>query len=77
YAMLPNSYFGGHTPENLSKLADVEACLKSPDCIWYEEKTTGFVFDHGEYRVILEEDRVGGEHDGIGLYGTYDERILE
>jgi hypothetical protein len=77
YAMLPNSYFGGHTPENLSKLADVEACLKSPDCIWYEEKTTGFVFENGGYKVILEEDRVGGEHDGIGLYGTYTERILE
>ena len=77
YAMLPNSYFGGHTPDNISKLADVEACLKSPDCIWYEEKTTGFVFADGEYRVILEEDRVGGEHDGIGLYGTYTERILE
>lgn len=55
----------------------MEACLKSPDCIWYEEKTTGFVFDGGEYRVILEEARVGGEHDGIGLYGTYNERILE
>ncbi|MBQ2725910.1 MAG: hypothetical protein IJF78_09400, partial [Clostridia bacterium] len=77
YAMLPNSYFGGHTPDNISKLADVEACLKSPDCIWYEEKTTGFLFEDGEYRVILEQDRVGGEHDGIGLYGTYTERILE
>lgn len=70
YAMLPNSYYGGHTVENLDKLADVLNCLSSPDNIWYEDKTTGFRFQDGAYRVILEEPRVGGEHDGVDLYGV-------
>lgn len=70
YAMLPNSYYGGHTVENLDKLADVLNCLSSPDNIWYEDKTTGFRFQDGAYRVILEEPRVGGEHDGTDLYGV-------
>lgn len=70
YAMLPNSYYGGHTVENIDKLADVLNCLSSPDNIWYEDKTTGFRFEDGAYRVILEEPRVGGEHDGVDLYGV-------
>ncbi len=70
YAMLPNSYYGGHTVENLDKLADVLNCLSSPDNIWYEDKTTGFRFQDGAYRVILEEPRIGGEHDGVDLYGV-------
>lgn len=69
YAMLPNSYYGGHTVENIAKLMLVVDRLSSPDNIWYEEQTTGFRFEDGEYRVILEEARVGGEHDGINLYG--------
>lgn len=70
YAMLPNSYYGGHTVENIDKLADVLNCLSSPENIWYEDKTTGFRFEDGAYRVILEEPRVGGEHDGVDLYGV-------
>ncbi len=70
YAMLPNSYYGGHTVENTDKLMDVVNCLASPDNIWYEERTTGFRFEDGRYQVILEEERVGGEHDGVNLYGV-------
>lgn len=69
YAMLPNSYYGGHTVENLPKLKDVETRLASKDYLWYEDKTTGFRFEDGKYCVILEKERVGGEHDGTNLYG--------
>ena len=40
YAMLPNSYFGGHTPENLPKLAEVLCHLSSPECITYSDVTS-------------------------------------
>ncbi len=70
YAMLPNSYYGGHTAENIDKLEDVVNCLSSPDNIWYGDRTTGFRFEDGIYRVILEEACVGGEHDGTNLYGV-------
>lgn len=68
--MLPNSYYGGHTAENIDKLEDVVNCLSSPDNIWYGDRTTGFRFEDGIYRVILEEACVGGEHDGTNLYGV-------
>ncbi|MBO5273596.1 MAG: hypothetical protein J6I45_03170 [Clostridia bacterium] len=69
YALMPNSYFGSHTPENTPKLADVIAHLASPDNIWYEEVTTGIYLEKGEFKVFLEEAQVGGESDGIDLYG--------
>ena len=69
WAMLPNSYFGGHTPENEPKRREVEACLRDPGNIWYEDRTTVFRFEDGEYKVVRELDRVGGEHDGVDLLG--------
>jgi hypothetical protein len=70
WAMLPNSYFGGHTPENTPKLADVIEHLEKPENIRYEEKTTVFTFENGEYKVIGEEDLIGGKWDGVDLYGV-------
>ena len=70
YAMLPNSCYAGHTVENEPKLAEVVALLPDPANLWYEDKTTVFQFIDGKYQVVLEEDRVGGEHDGTDLYGN-------
>lgn len=70
WAMLPNSYFGGHTPENTPKLADVIGHLASPENIYYEEKTTVFRFEDGKYTVLYEEDLIGGEWDGVDLCGV-------
>lgn len=67
YAMLPNDYHGGHSGNNKEKLQDVINCLASPDNIWYEDQTTGFRFENGEYHVILEEPLVGGVHDRVML----------
>ena len=69
WAMLPNSFFAGHTPENDPKRREVEACLSDPANLWYEDKTTVFRFEGGEYRAVKQLDRVGGEHDGTDLYG--------
>lgn len=69
YAMLPNSHYGGNEGANHDKLMDVVNCLASPDNLWYEDQTTGFRFEDGRFHVILEEPRVGGEHDGVDLYG--------
>ncbi|MBE6724138.1 MAG: hypothetical protein E7576_02910 [Ruminococcaceae bacterium] len=69
WAMLPNSVFGGHTPENDPKRREVEAVLADPANLWYEDKTTVFRFEDGQYKVVRELDRVGGEHDGTDLLG--------
>jgi len=69
YALMPNSYFGSHTPENTPKLADVISHLASEENIWYEEKTTAFRFEEGKFTVLYEEDCIGGEWDGVNLYG--------
>ncbi len=72
YAMLPNTYYGGHVGNNKDKLQDVIDHLADPGNIWYEEQTTGFRFaDDGKYNVILERPLVGKDHDGIGYYGKY------
>ena len=67
YAMLPNSYFGGHTPENLPKLADVINRLPDENNIWYSERTTGFEFIDGKYTKVIDEDLIGKDYDGSGF----------
>ncbi len=67
HAMLPNSYFGAHTPENLPKLDDVLKCLSDPDNISYSDTTSGFAFIDGEYSKILERERVGNDYDFSGF----------
>ena len=73
WAMLPNSYFGAHTPENTPKLADVIAHLAAPENIRYEEKTTIFTFADGKYTVIGEEELIGDKWDGVDLLGVQHE----
>lgn len=72
YAMVPNSRYGGNAGSNHDKLMDVVRRLPSRENLWYEDRTTGFRFEEGRYRVILEEDVVGGEHDGTGLLEARD-----
>ncbi len=67
HAMLPNSYFGSHTPENLPKLAEVICHLESPDCISYSDTTSGFRFEHGKFKKFLTLPRIGGEYDFSGF----------
>lgn len=67
YAMLPNSYFAGHTPENLPKLADVIKRLSDENNIWYSERTTGFEFIGRDYVKVIDEDLIGREYDGSGF----------
>lgn len=67
YAMVPNSRYGGNAGINHQKLMDVIMRLPSPDNLWYEDRTTGFRFEAGCYKMILEEDLVGGEYDGADL----------
>lgn len=71
YAMLPNSYYGGHAGSNENKLQDVLNHLSSQDNIWYGDCTTGFRFDNGQYKVILQRSLIGKDHDGIDFYGNY------
>lgn len=67
-AMLPNSYFGGHTPENTPKLAGVIKHLSGEDNIYYEgEATDGFAVVDGEWKRVSSEPVVGGEYDGSGF----------
>ena len=66
YAMLPNSYFGGHTPENLPKLEQVICHLSSPESISYSDTTSGFRFVDGKYVKFLEEPSTGTEYDFSG-----------
>ncbi len=66
-AMLPNSFFGGHTPENTPKLADVLAHLSTPDNIYYEgEATYGFAVVDGVWKKVEEYPLIGGEYDNSG-----------
>ena len=69
WAMLPNSCYAGHTSDNDPKRREVEACLPDPANLWYEDVTTVFRFEDGQYRVVRQLDRVGGEHDGTDLLG--------
>ena len=67
-AMLPNSYFGGHTPENTPKLAGVIKHLETPDNIYYEgEGTYGFEVVDGKWKKVYEAPVTGGEYDHSGF----------
>ncbi|MBQ8288426.1 MAG: hypothetical protein IJX76_06610 [Clostridia bacterium] len=66
-ALMPNSYFGSHTPENLPKLATVLQYVEN-DQIYYEgEGTVGFAVVDGKFQVVYEAPVVGGEYDFSGI----------
>ena len=67
-AMLPNSYFGGHTPENTPKLEGVLKHLSPRDNIYYEgEGTYGFEPAENGWRLTYSAPVIGGEYDGAPL----------
>ncbi|MBQ8383522.1 MAG: hypothetical protein IJX47_09990 [Clostridia bacterium] len=66
-ALMPNSYFGSHTPENLPKLATVLKYVEN-DQIYYEgEQTVGLAVVDGKLTVVYEAPVVGGEYDFSGM----------
>lgn len=66
-ALMPNSYYGSHTPENLPKLATVLKYVEN-DQIYYEgEGTVGLAVVDGRFRVVYEAPVVGGEYDFSGM----------
>ncbi len=66
-ALLPNSYFGGHTPENTPKLETVLKYVEN-DQIYYEgEGTVGLAVVDGKFQVIYEAPVIGKEYDHSGM----------
>ncbi len=66
-ALMPNSYFGSHTPENLPKLATILKYVEN-DQIYYEgEDTVGLAVENGKFQVVHRLDLVGGEYDFSGI----------
>ena len=65
-AVMPNSYFGAHTPENLGKLAGVLKWLKD-DQIYYEgEGTDGFAATEHGFEHVENLPVIGGPYDESG-----------
>lgn len=66
-ALMPNSYFGSHTPENLPKLQTVLDYVEN-DQIYYEGSATyGFAVVDGKLTMIYEAPLIGGEYDFSGI----------
>ncbi len=68
-ALLPNSWYAGHTYDNDLKRIVVEDSLANSDSIWCEDKTTVFRFEDGRFKAVRELPLVGGPHDGVDLLG--------
>ena len=65
--LMPNSYFGSHTPENLPKLETILKYMEN-DQIYYEGSgTVGLAVVDGKLTVVYEADLVGGEYDFSGI----------
>ena len=67
-AVMPNSYFGAHTPENLGKLAGVLKWLKDDEQIYYEgQGTDGFIAAENGFAHVEHLSLIGGPYDGSGF----------
>ncbi len=65
--LMPNSYFGCHTPENTPKLATILQYVEN-DQIYYEGYATyGFVVENGKFIKVYEAPVIGGEYDFSGI----------
>lgn len=65
-AMLPNSYFGAHTPENLAKLDGVLKHVKENQIYYEGQETYGFAVTESGWKQIERVPLVGGVYDGSG-----------
>ena len=62
-ALMPNSYFGSHTPENLPKLATVLEYVKDEQIYYEGSATYGFAVVDGKLTAVFEAPVIGGEYD--------------
>jgi hypothetical protein len=65
-AMLPNSYFGGHTPENTPKLESVLTFVENGQIYYEGEGTNGFLVDQDHLTCFYSAPVVGTVYDGSG-----------
>ncbi len=66
-ALMPNSYYGSHTPDNTPKLESVLAYVENGQIYYEGAGTVGLAVRDGAFRVIYEAPVVGGEYDGSGI----------
>ena len=65
--LMPNSYFGSHTPENLPKLETILKYMEN-DQIYYEGSgTVGLAVVDDKLTVVYEAELIGGEYDFSGI----------
>lgn len=62
-AMMPNSYFGCHTPENLPKLATLMQFVKNGQIYYEGSETTAFEAGENGFVKVGEYPLVGGPYD--------------
>lgn len=66
-AVMPNSYFGAHTPENIGKLAGVLKWLKDDEIYYEGQGTDGFVATENGFEHVENLPVIGGPYDGSGF----------
>ena len=66
-ALMPNSYFGSHTPENLPKLETVLKYVEDEQIYYEGSATYGFAVVDGKLTVVYETPIIGGEYDFSGI----------
>ena len=65
-AMLPNSYFGAHRPENLPKLDSVLKYVKDNQIYYESDGTDAFVVTEDGWKQVERTPLIGGEYDYSG-----------
>lgn len=65
-AILPNSYFGAHTPENVPKLATILNYVKDNQIYYEGEGTDGFIATESGWKHIEHFPVIGEEYDNSG-----------
>lgn len=66
-ALLPNSYFGAHTPENTPKLNSILQYVQNGQIYYEGEATYGFEVVDGRLQCTHTSPVIGGEYDGSGI----------
>lgn len=66
-ALMPNSYFGSHTPENLPKLATILRFVEDGQIYYEGEGTVGLAVIDGRFKAVRKAPVIGGEYDFSGI----------